>query len=225
MLSYDIQSRPFSAWRSEPPCLLVYDLQSRISRLDFHSYCFSLALRATMSSQSWRSESSFSAWRSEPPCFLVYDIPSYQFTVGRLEPPFSYNSTFRFTISSFWRSEPPLQFGVQSRHLSLVQHSELSRHFSIRHLEPHFCFGVQSHHSFSIWCLEPLIIFCLALRATCSFWRSESSFILCLAFRAALSSWHSEPYLQFGVQCHTFSSTFRAAWSSWHSELYLHFGV
>ena len=64
-------------WCSEPPCLLDYDVQSHLSQLDVHSYQFSLAFRATVSSQfgvgSHGLSSAFKiiisslVWLSKPP--------------------------------------------------------------------------------------------------------------------------------------------------------------
>ena len=87
----------FSTWRSEPPSILGYDVQSRLSQLDnhsyqlvwhskplfplgIHSYCFSLAFRATISSQfgvqshgfSSAFRAVFSIWRSEPHFNLAF---------------------------------------------------------------------------------------------------------------------------------------------------------
>ena len=39
----------FVVWRLEPPFILNYDIQSRLSQLDIHSYQFSLAFRAVVS--------------------------------------------------------------------------------------------------------------------------------------------------------------------------------
>ena len=48
--SFGVQSHyPFPAWLSEPPCLFVYDVQSRLSQHDIPSYQFSRACRAFVS--------------------------------------------------------------------------------------------------------------------------------------------------------------------------------
>ena len=163
----------------------------------------SLAFRATVYSQLRRSELSFSAWSSEPPCLLNYDVQSrlsrfdvhsYQFIVGRLEPPFPYGLIFRFTISSFWLLEPPLQFDVQIRHLFLVQHSKPSRIFSVWHSESHFHFGIQSR--ISSLAFEPLFVFSSAFRAIMSLFR--------LTFRVAFSFRGSEPSSLLRVTCGTY---------------------
>ena len=126
----------FSVWHLEPlstyslavraTIFLQFGVQSHIFSLTFRVVVhflivrrseppsfFSLAFKATIPSQLWRSESLFSTWCSEPPCLLSYDVPSrlsqldihsYQFTVGHLEPPFLFSLAFRATIS--------LQFGI-----------------------------------------------------------------------------------------------------------------
>ena len=149
-------------------------------------------------------------------------------------------------ISLVWRSESLFLLGIHSYYLRfcvqshfhistfiatiLVQHSEpwFGSTFRIVIVFPFgvpshiFCFGVQSHCSFSFCCSEPLFIFHLPFRATFSFWRSEPSFIFCLAFRVIVhfpfgvqscsssSVWHSEPLFHFDIQSHRiFSLAFR----------------
>ena len=107
---------------------------------------------------------------------------------------------FRVTIFS--------QFGIQSHHISLVQH-----------LEPSYLkFGVQKY------------VFSLASRATIFLWFDiQSHHIFSLVFRVVSSIWHSDPlvslafratiFLQFSIQSHhIFSLTFRAMSLVWHLE-------
>ena len=84
-------------WRSKP-----------LFPLGIHSYCFSLAFRATISSQfgvqshgfSLAFRAAFSIWRSEP--HFQFGVQSHIF-----------NLAFRAAFS-IWRSEPHFHFGVQS---------------------------------------------------------------------------------------------------------------
>ena len=43
-----------SAWLSEPPCLLVYDVQSHLSQLDIPSYQFSFGIQSRCFSLEFR---------------------------------------------------------------------------------------------------------------------------------------------------------------------------
>ena len=126
---------------------LQFNIQSRIS---------SLAFRA-ISSQLQCSESSFSVWHLEM-SVLSYGVQSLhpsQFGVQS----HVFSLAFRAT-SPVWRSEPYLQFGVQSHHLfsvmmfrvvilnltfrdvsSQLRRSEPSS-FSVRRSEPHLQFDV-----------------------------------------------------------------------------------
>ena len=144
---------------------------------------------------------------------------------------------FRVTIFS--------QFGIQSHHISLVQHSEPSYLqfgvqkyvFSLASRATVFLwFDIQSHHIFSlvfrivfsVWYLEPLVS--LAFRATIFLrFGIQSHHIFSLVFRVVSSIWHSDPlvslafratiFLQFSIQSHhIFSLAFRAMSSVWHSE-------
>ncbi|RVW44232.1 hypothetical protein CK203_089473 [Vitis vinifera] len=154
-------------------------------------------------------------------CPIIYDplvdccveveshISSLEFRVAspvwRSEPSFVLNSTFRAIMSLFrlafrdtslvWHSESHLQFGVQSRHLSLVRHSDPSCLFFIYRI---------SH---------------LAFRAVFLVWHSEPSFVSNSTFKAIMS------HLQFGIQSHIFSLAFRATFSIWRSESHFEFGV
>ena len=174
-------------------------------------------------------------------------------------------------ISLVWCSEPLfllgihnyyLRFGVQSHfHIStfiavvLVWHSEPWFRLTFRVvivfpfgvLSHIFCFGVQSHSSFSFWRSEPLFIFLLPFKATFSFRCSERSFIFRLAFRVIVrfpfgvqsrsssSVWCSESLIIFvrrsdscrhlGVQSRIVILAFRVVSSVWHLESYLQFGI
>ena len=68
--SFGVQSHYlFPAWHSEPPCLLVYDVQSRLSQRDIPSYQFSWACRAFV--LDWHS-SMFLSFRRSEPCFHLF---------------------------------------------------------------------------------------------------------------------------------------------------------
>ena len=117
------------------------------------------------------------------------------------EPPSLFSLAFRVTISffylvfkvaySFWRPEPlfasssvfiaiiPLfRFGIQSRIFILafkavVQFSSVFKATpSVRCLELHFLFGIQSRCSFSIWCSELSFISSSAFRVVICFFSS-----------------------------------------------------
>ena len=153
-----------------------------------------------------------SVWCSEP--HFHFDIRATIFFVWRLEPLFIFHLVFRATFSfrhpdlCFFvrRSEPHIQFGVQSRIFSLAFRAVFSfRHqsYHIFHLAfravVHFLFGVQSH----IFILTfRSLFFCPAFRATSLFRRSRAASPV-TAFRVTIIlSWCSEPHLRFGVQSH-----------------------
>ena len=133
--------------------------------------------------------------------------------------------------SSFWRPEPlfasssvfiaiiPLfRFGIQSRIFILafkavVQFSSVFKATpSVRCLELHFLFGIQSRCSFSIWCSELSFISSSAFRVVVCFFSSTFRVVMSFfnsSFRVTSLVRRSEPHLPFGVQSHVFSSTFR----------------
>ena len=130
-----------------------------------------------------------------------------------------FHLTFRVT-SLVRRSEPHLQFGIQSRIFILAESCIFNQAFKV---VVHFQFDIQSHH----------ISFNLAFRVVASVWLSKLYFqfdiqsyclflvrhseSLCLSF-----IWHSEPHLQFSVQsCWWFlvrHSKPSCLSSIWHSE-------
>ena len=120
----------FSAWRSKPPCLLVYDVQSHLSQLLARSYKFRFDVQSRVFVSTWCSE----PWPTFVSAFKVvfsflhgvqsHGLPSFR----RLEP------CFRFCM--VFRAIAYLRFGVQSRIL--------------------FLHGVQSHCLSSFRCSKPL---------------------------------------------------------------------
>ena len=153
--------------------------------------------------------------------FFLFNVQSRIF-IRRLEPhlqfqrseqSFVLSSTFRAIISlfhltfrfafSFWCSKPYLQFGVQSRHLSLVRHSEplvnlafratIFLQFSIQSHIP----SIQSCLSLLVRCSEPHcqhlglpFSFSLVFRVILTIWSHFHQF---QAFRVMSSVWHLEP--------------------------------
>ena len=218
----------FSAWHSEPPCLLSCDVQSRLSRFDIHSYCISLAFRAVPSSHH-RSQ------YSEPPslfslAFRATIIFSLTFrvvllTVWRSKPPSLLRLAFKATFFSLaFRATISLQLGIQSHHplFSSTFRAIMSLLclmfrviFSVQHSKPHLQFGIQSR------------IFLLAFRVASSVWRSESLFGFSSEFRVIIPSsfWCSKSLFvsssTFKLIMSSFRSTFRVASSSRHSEPHL----
>ena len=216
ILSYDIQSRPFSAQRSEPPCPLDCDIQSRLSRFDVHSYQFSLATKAVV--LAWHSWLLFLVWFSESfflfgvqsHCMPQFDIVTFFVLTFRAIVHFPFSVQSHTFISDIQRH---ILFGVQSRVFSLAFRAIV-----------HFHFGVQSHCLFFIWRLEPhprlgvqTHIFILALRVAFSF-RYQSHHLFHLAFRFVI-------HFPFGAQSHVFDLAFRATSSSWRSEPHFHFNI
>ncbi|WJZ91062.1 hypothetical protein VitviT2T_010169 [Vitis vinifera] len=141
---------------------------------------FHLAFRATISSQSRRSEpSAFRIWRSEP-LFLL----SSAFRAIII-----FHLAFRATISSqSWHSEPSTFFTWHSEPLFLLSLGVQGHQ--------HVPFGFQIHYFFSVSAFRAINIFHLAFRATIS---SQSRRLEPSTFPI----WYSEPLSLLG-------STFRA---------------
>ena len=228
-----------SAWLSEPPCLLVYDVQSHLSQLDIPSYqfsfgiqsrCFSLEFRVIVLVQhsqlsyiSFRLEfkATFSFRHSESllhfgvqnHCFILVfrAIVCSQFSIC------SHHACFFLLL--FWRSESRLHFDVQSCVFILAFRATFA--FLVRRSEPHCHLGVQSR-ILTVWCSEPSFVFSLGIQSLCSslVWRSGPYFHFGVQSHCLFLVWHfepscisfvqrSEPYLQFGIQSHTFNLMFR----------------
>ena len=196
------RSKPFFHFGVQSDIIIFFVWRSKslfIFRLAFKAgISFSSIFRAT--SSVWHSEPHFH-FDIQSHIFFQSDVQSHvfistsraiTFPIWCLEPLFIFNLAFRAT-PLFWRLEPYLQFGVQSRIVilafkaeslvwcteSLLVFSSISRaifHLAFRAID-HSQFGVQSHFSistsraiaFSVWRLELLIIFHLVFRATCSF--------------------------------------------------------
>ena len=220
-----IQSHPFPAWRSKPPCFFSHDAQSRISQLDIPSYQFSWAFRAFVS--AWHSSMFILVWRAKPLFHFVFRVvvfilafkATFTFLVRCSKPlcqvgvqSHGFGSTFRVITSSFRlafratspfrSSEPHLQFSVQS--CIFISTSKL----------PLFSFDVYRRCSF----------FSLVFRGTFSFQHPDPCFfdiqrhIVILVFRAASLVWRSEPYVRSNVQSRAVILAFRVASSVWSSE-------
>ena len=222
---FSFQSRClFQGWHSKLSYLLQFGIQSRIFSLVFRvvvyfqfsiqshhvffpfgiqSRVFSLAFRATSSviifPPFWHSKSLFVSssafitiislvWHSEPLFFQFWHSQPHYLV---------------------WRSEPHLQFGIQSHCLFLNQHSEppYSFYSAFRVV---FQFGVQSRRLFLVRHSEPSYLFPFGIQSR----------IFSYAFKVVV-------YFQFDIQSHhiSFSLAFKAIFSVWHSKLYFQFGI
>ena len=154
----------------------------------------SLAFRATISSQFWCSESS---------PFLSFGIQSHQHS--RL----SVQSHHRFSASAF-RAITIFSFGVQSHHRSQFD-VQSHHHLQFRRSELSLS-SVLAFRAISIFSLAFRAIF-QALRAFVHLQFSIQSICLFLVRHSELSYISSvqrlEPWSQFGVLSHTFSSTLK----------------
>ena len=236
ILGYDVQSCPFSAWRSEPPCLLSHIVQSHLFQPDIPSYRFSLAFRAIVQLGIQCHllplvlvfRAIFSFWHLMTPSFFILALKAAS-SIWRSE------SHFHFDIQIF-----VFLFGVQSNIFILAFRAAYSvRHqsyhiFRLAFRIVHFPFSVQSHIFISTF---RSLFFCSAFRATSLFRRSKAAslvtafrvtIILNLAFRAASPVWRLEPSSYhdraFIATFSTFKATFlafRATYLFWHSEPHL----
>ena len=179
---------------SKPPCLLSYDVQSRLSQFAIHSYQFivwsskrpshySLVFRAVV--YTWHSQLLFQ------PGIQSHLVISSQVSENRA-----------IISSQFWRSEPlsVFSFGIQSHHL-----------FSAWRSEPPFLHSL----TFKAIILSRLGIHC-HLFGVQSYILGDQSHCSFLEFRAVIHSQSSEPSFIPRVQSHyIFSvSAFRATISS-----------
>ncbi|RVW23334.1 hypothetical protein CK203_100947 [Vitis vinifera] len=118
--SFGVQSHyPFPAWLSEPPCLFVYDVQSRLSQHDIPKPSFHFGVQSIV----------VSFWRSEPLIISQLDVQSHM-------------------SSHLLRSESTSSFDVQSHAMFHLAYRATvhSRFTTFGVTMPHFQFGVQSHH-------------------------------------------------------------------------------
>ena len=119
---------------------------------------------------------------------FLFSVQS-RFFILHSEPLFTSSSTSRL----------PLPFGVRS-HIFILEFGVVSSYWRSE-LSFVFSLGVQSLCSSSIWRSGPHFHFDFQSRCLFSVWHFEPS---CISFVR-----RSEPYLQFGVQSHTFSLMFR----------------
>ena len=176
----------FSAWRSEPPCLLGFGIQS-------HHCSLVLANRAIVHFPfGIQSHCSFPIWCSEP--HFHFGVQSRAFSL-----------VFRAIVH--------FPFGVQSHVFSLAFRAIVHFPFEVR---SHICimafravvsFGVQSHRSFPIWCSEPrfqllillLYLYCFILFYFIFYYYFIIYLLLLFFFQLVC---RLEPCSQFGVQSH-----------------------
>ena len=157
--SFGVQSHyPFPAWRSEPPCLLVYDVQSRLSQHDIPS----LAFRVITSSLGVQSHVLFhSTFRAT--------IHSRFTTFGVTMPHFQFGvQSHHFSVSAF--KAILITFSVLAfRAITIAFPVSAFKAITTSQFDVHGCipdFGVQSHHyHFSVWRSEPSSFSVSAFRA------------------------------------------------------------
>ena len=186
-------------WRSKSSFLVWY------SEMSVHS----LAFKATISYQFWRSEPSFIVSRSEPHYSLAFKVVVHSLEIRSVV----YNLAFKAVIYSqtFKPTMSPL-FRVQSCIHSLAFKVASTVWCS----EPCLQFGIQSHHPSQFGSLEPPSLYSSAFRVIISYqlWHSELSFVVRRS---------DPPYLfQFAVQNRISSLAFRAIILS-RSGIHCHF--
>ncbi|RVW21924.1 Retrovirus-related Pol polyprotein from transposon 17.6 [Vitis vinifera] len=227
--SFGIQSHyPFPTWRLEPPCLLVYDVQSRLSQHDIPDYQFSWACRAFVS--DWHSSMILLVWRSKPSfhfgvqrhrCFILAFKAVDHFSVLALRATvhsrFMTFGVIRATIvSQFRRSESSscFQFDVQGHIFSFGVQSHHCHVFSVSVFRAIIAslFGVQSHHS-SVSVFRAILVAFLPSSHLRSAFKAITHQYQCLELSSSYFQFrHSEPLsllnltfrviFSFGVQSH-----------------------
>ena len=198
----------FQGWHSKPSYLLQFGVYSRIFSLVFRVVvCFQFSIQSHH-------------------IFLLFGVSSRIFSLAfRAASLVIIFLPFWHSESHVWRSELHLQssyflhFGIQSRCLFLVQHSEpsypsfgiWSHYFFSFGIHSHIIqFGVQSRRLFLVRHLKPSYLFPFGIQSR----------IFSQAFKVVV-------YFQFDIQSHhiSFSLAFKAIFSVWRSKLYFQFGI